>query len=67
MPTAVLLQAINRLDQAVAKAETACEKYLSAQRTAEDKRRTDVHAALHELDALISGLRQPAEGDAGHG
>lgn len=67
MPSAVLLQAIDRLDQAVVKAEAACEKYLSAQRTVEGKRRAEVQAAIKELDTLISAMRSPAEEEASHG
>ncbi|WP_221230851.1 hypothetical protein [Sphingobium subterraneum] len=66
MPGAALLQAISRLDQAIAHAESACADALDARATppAPDSSTRDasVRRALAQLDSLISDLKAAENG-----
>ncbi len=63
MPIPALLQAISRLDQAVARAEAALQSARTNPASPDDGRQERVKQAIAELDGLIESLKQ---GDA-HG
>ena len=60
MPSNILLQAISRLDQAVVRAESACDGLLAQQGRALATRNDAISAAIQEIDSLMNSLRASA-------
>lgn len=62
MPTPALLQAISRLDEAVARAEAALDATTSSTRDAARSRDAAIREAISELDSLIASVREKTDG-----
>lgn len=62
MPNPALLQAINRLDQAIGRAEAAFQQAQTQVRQRDERRDTIITEAMTELDGLISALRESEHG-----
>ncbi|MEO8722655.1 MAG: hypothetical protein ABI395_03910 [Sphingobium sp.] len=60
MPSAALLQAVNRLDQAVSTLESRIDGMEQTPSAADERRQVAVRAALAELDKLIAGVKRPS-------
>lgn len=64
MPSATLLQAVDRLDQAVTTIEARVATLASAAPVSDERRRAAVRAAIAELDQLIAGISRQRQGAA---
>jgi len=62
MTTSDLLQAIDRLDQAVTRAEAAVKRSQEISSTRREGRDAIVRRAMSELDGLISSLEERTDG-----
>lgn len=62
MPSPVLLHAINRLDQAISRAETAFQEAQDRARHGAERRDTLISEVMTEIDDLISALREDSHG-----
>ncbi len=62
MPNPALLQAINRLDQAIGRAEAAFQQAQTQARQRDERRDAIITEAMTELDGLISALRESEHG-----
>jgi len=62
MPSADLLQAISRLDQAVSRAEANMSAARMGSPARDDMRNTVVREAIAELDSIIGALRKKDDG-----
>lgn len=62
MPNPALLQAINRLDQAIGRAEAAFQQAQTQVRQRDERRDAIITEAMTELDGLISALRESEHG-----
>ncbi|GLT00853.1 hypothetical protein GCM10007897_22430 [Sphingobium jiangsuense] len=62
MPSPALLQAINRLDQAISRAEAAFQEARSRARRNADRRDALITEAMTEIDELMSALRENGDG-----
>jgi outer membrane murein-binding lipoprotein Lpp len=68
MPSVALLEAVNRLDQAVTTLESRIDALEKTPPAADERRQAAVRAALAELDKLIAGVKKPgAESEPAHG
>jgi hypothetical protein len=56
MPSATLLQAVDRLDQAITTIEARVAALADSAPPADERRQTAVRTAIAELDQLIAGL-----------
>lgn len=57
MPSPALLQAIDRLDQAIGRSETALDQALHRVQQGVERRDTIIAEAMREIDDLISSVR----------
>lgn len=64
MPSPALLQAIDRLDKAVADAETALASVSVRTRDRKGRRNARIAAAMGEIDDLIAALKDDRTGEA---
>lgn len=62
MPSPALLQAIDRLDKAVSRAETALQESKARARQGAQRREAIITEALGEIDELMSALRENGNG-----
>jgi len=62
MPSPALLQAIDRLNQAIDRSETALDQALSRVRHGIERRDTVIAEAMREIDDLISAMREDRHG-----
>lgn len=62
MPSPALLQAINRLDQAIGRAESAFKEAEGRARHIAERRDALITEAMEEIDELMSALRETGNG-----